>query len=695
MKLSEDRRAATSGVLFGSIALALLSWVWRGDSLLWGALSVSALAATAALVSALPAAVLTAAFVALSVVSQPSPAHLAWLLGAQLAAALGAHYLRRSVQLRWVQTERRLDQLIEAFGRLAGLGDAQAVLQELPDLIRRPEGSQVRVWVPGASEFSALSSGESAIPTSLLACAWNSEAPIYRRGASGDIWATRLTAGEERLAVLSVERERALDPAERLALHKISGAISKVLAGFRERNGSRFLVQIFSALQQEDQPLKQALQLGCQALGLRSAALFRLEAGGPRLLAASRQLGPAELAQLAGGAGAPGLVQQQARADPVFLRGVLLEVPPAPQELALCGLPQGQVPARWSLSIWGAESSWSEGKSWLLRALGQTLENHLKQQEGQEQLRRLLDLQRNLPLRDAEELYRLALEAAIAAVPGAESGELLVWQPNRQVFRRMAGGPRPGAGEAASLEEIANWHGEASWREKRARIRAEAGAVNLCLPVFQGDNPLGVLNLDNQHNPAAFAADSLAAAELFSVQLATIFHELDDRNRLEQAALTDGLSGLGNRRAFDRHLTCELARAERHGLPLSLLLMDLQGFKRVNDALGHPTGDLLLQEAAQSLLRCSRKEDLLFRWGGDEFAALLPHTNVRDAMVLAGRYISAIRKLGRGAHHLDVNIGLAGSPLDSLSPETLLRLADQRMYANKRAGISISPPGPA
>lgn len=101
---------------------------------------------------------------------------------------------------------------------------------------------------------------------------------------------------------------------------------------------------------------------------------------------------------------------------------------------------------------------------------------------------------------------------------------------------------------------------------------------------------LAYLNLENLHDPKAFGEDSLEAARFFATPLATLLHEIRTRKLLEEAALTDPLTGLPNRRAFDRFLEEELKRAERYGYPLALAVMDLRGFKQVNDRLGHAVG---------------------------------------------------------------------------------------------------------
>ncbi len=169
--------------------------------------------------------------------------------------------------------------------------------------------------------------------------------------------------------------------------------------------------------------------------------------------------------------------------------------------------------------------------------------------------------------------------------------------------------------------------------------------------------------------------------------------ELDHtRRRLEALAVTDGLTGLANRRSFDAALETECRRAQREGSPLALLFIDLDDFKLLNDNCGHLAGDDVLRQVATVLKACAQRAgDLAARYGGEEFALLLPNTEPPQAEAIAERLRAGIEGLVAPASHgrgLSVSIGLCGSDNPRLdgTPEALLRLADEALYAAKHGG---------
>lgn len=180
---------------------------------------------------------------------------------------------------------------------------------------------------------------------------------------------------------------------------------------------------------------------------------------------------------------------------------------------------------------------------------------------------------------------------------------------------------------------------------------------------------------------------ALQEAESLNKQLLAQVQRVDELNRaLTELATTDPLTGLNNRRAFDDGLDRELATVGRRHTPLSLLVLDIDHFKKVNDTFGHNLGDRVLMAVAQVLNDCARVTDLVARVGGEEFALVLPHTNSEGACGVAERIRLAVAQ----AHWLDdmpitVSIGVA-TLQGSEDAAGFFSRADAALYAAKAAG---------
>lgn len=158
---------------------------------------------------------------------------------------------------------------------------------------------------------------------------------------------------------------------------------------------------------------------------------------------------------------------------------------------------------------------------------------------------------------------------------------------------------------------------------------------------------------------------------------------------LEQETITDPLLGIFNRRCLDRRLLEEVLRAHRHRLELTLLMVDIDNFKQVNDIWGHQVGDLVLQHLTQLLVDALRQTDILARYGGEEFVILLPHTSVEESFKLAERLRIAVEQtpLQRIPElRVTVSIGVACLLPNDDDAYSLLERADKAMYWAKREG---------
>ena len=203
------------------------------------------------------------------------------------------------------------------------------------------------------------------------------------------------------------------------------------------------------------------------------------------------------------------------------------------------------------------------------------------------------------------------------------------------------------------------------------------------------------------------AAHSVAAGDLdVSVpissndevgELAETFNRMvvalkESRDKLIERANTDSLTGLGNHRYFQESLRAEIKRAERYSRSLSVLMLDIDDFKALNDTHGHLVGDAVLQSLAHALVDCTRTEvDQVARYGGEEFGIILPETNAADALVVAERMRRSVEEqifAGKDGEQIRMTIsaGVAQYPVHSAEPEGLIMAADLALYQSKSMG---------
>ncbi|HMS54954.1 MAG TPA: diguanylate cyclase [Fimbriimonadaceae bacterium] len=170
-------------------------------------------------------------------------------------------------------------------------------------------------------------------------------------------------------------------------------------------------------------------------------------------------------------------------------------------------------------------------------------------------------------------------------------------------------------------------------------------------------------------------------------QLNKQLEELEEKNRLlDTLSTTDGLTGVKNRRALEQSLHSRLSLAQREGRPLSILLLDVDKFKQLNDNFGHQVGDQVLQQVAQILKDTARDADVVARYGGEEFVVILSNTNVEQSGIAAERYRSAIEK-GKWEHRpVTASFGISTYVAGSFNHEDLIRQADEALYHAKENG---------
>jgi diguanylate cyclase (GGDEF)-like protein len=214
----------------------------------------------------------------------------------------------------------------------------------------------------------------------------------------------------------------------------------------------------------------------------------------------------------------------------------------------------------------------------------------------------------------------------------------------------------------------------------------------IAVPLLKNDNVLGVLNVEAEARAALDESDvnllnALAGSIAVAIDNARLHREV------KWMALTDVVSGLSNRRAFDDSLERELTRASRYNQPISLIILDLDSFKEYNDRWGHPAGDVRLREIADLLRANVREPDLAARYGGEEFAVILPNTTKSGAIRLAERLRRSAEASAPSQNNgrsfvsgYTISLGVATYPDDAASIEELLLAADNAELTAKRLG---------
>ena len=211
----------------------------------------------------------------------------------------------------------------------------------------------------------------------------------------------------------------------------------------------------------------------------------------------------------------------------------------------------------------------------------------------------------------------------------------------------------------------------------------------LCIPITYGDSLLGVLNVESR-NENAFSPQDVLILNTLADLLATALHNAFVFQKLQQQSITDGLTGIKTRRFFWEALSAEWKRASRSGRPFSVVLIDLDKFKEVNDTMGHFEGDLVLARVGRLLEQKSRQSNVVARYGGDEFIVLMPETGPEQGQVLAERlrqWLASDPMLAE--HHITGSFGVASFPMHGFSIEDIIRVADAGMYVSKRSGGNL------
>jgi two-component system cell cycle response regulator len=221
------------------------------------------------------------------------------------------------------------------------------------------------------------------------------------------------------------------------------------------------------------------------------------------------------------------------------------------------------------------------------------------------------------------------------------------------------------------------------------KVKLDGARSLLVLPLVAADEAIGTLMLACRAEKR-FGADVREMLSVIATQVAVSLQNGLLYKRMETMATTDGLTGLTNHRTFQERFAQLLDRGARHGHAASLLLCDVDFFKKVNDNYGHPVGDEVLRRVAKVLAEVARKIDVVARYGGEEFAVVLDGSTAEQARAVAERIRQEVGRLvidtEKGPLSVTMSVGVAAFPEDSRERAVLIERADHALYHAKHSG---------
>ena len=208
-------------------------------------------------------------------------------------------------------------------------------------------------------------------------------------------------------------------------------------------------------------------------------------------------------------------------------------------------------------------------------------------------------------------------------------------------------------------------------------------------PLICQNKVVGVLNLADKLNNESFNFEDIALIGLLSQLIGASIGNIQMFGKIQYQATTDGLTGLVNHRTFYEVLEKELWRSRRYGGTISLIMIDVDNLKRINDTYGHRAGDKVIKEVSSQIKMCIRQIDTAARYGGDEFAVILPNTSLEEATIVSERMVNSVSnsivtwKKQQIKPSISLGLGRYGS---EATPEDMTSRSDKALYTAKKVG---------
>ncbi len=380
--------------------------------------------------------------------------------------------------------------------------------------------------------------------------------------------------------------------------------------------------------------------------------------------------------------------------------------------------PRGELLGVLTLVTFSQQRSWRDDEVGLLRVVGDIFGAALDRKSVEDALgeanRRLESSNHALAAANQRMAWLNELGELLESSEGCEEAAGVIADLLPKILEGTVGTTFMFSKDRRYLEPVATWGTEpteigtfppeACWALRRGRthqvapgaggivcrhVRSACPGGYVCLPLMAQGEALGVLHVRGKDGAVT---GELARIRSAADHLALGLANLRLRERLRSQALQDPLTGLFNRRYLEDRLDREVRRARRRGLPLSLVMLDLDHFKRINDTQGHEAGDRVLQAVAEALETTLRAEDVAARYGGEEFTVLLPATALEEACWVAEKLRGAVGRLrvryaGLVLPGVTVSAGVAALPEEGEGDAgELLRLADAALYDAKEEG---------